>query len=483
MIQHRSQQQQCKRTCRFELLEQRMTLSGMGLIATNTDGAPTSDLNGHSHQQARESAQQSGYFPELSPEHKRTNNHQASHHSELHPPRRDTHTDPHPTHHQHLTHPRHPQSHHSAFERSGQNGNLTAAAASPAISQELTEQSPAPVFNANEALFNPPSATLESLAVVIAQRPNTLSSLTPSSSPNFRSDSLVLTGSTDESALFDNTNDDFPASPENALNPEASNTNSTTNNTLPNSDPRNASASNLSQVRVSTAARTSHSELPTAPQLASPPTHTTEKAADSLFASDFVQHELQIQLRGPQHEGAQLPTDSIHLQLNSLEDLLQILAISRATGHPAANANAATGDRVKGVEQDASHTNQRASRLNPMILLMPTALSHSESAATAKLHPTQMQHTSQWGIPLGRHRAITSTPVHEATSQEPILTGPPGMSDGWQSTSPVDPNSESLTITPTAPRGFAILCGVMIIPLIRRRYQQRYQRSFQSLRD
>lgn len=318
---------------------------------------------------------------------------------------------------------------------------------------------------------------------MITQRPNTPSSLSPSSSTNSRSDSLVLTRSTDESALFDNTNDDFPASPSNALNPEASSTDSTTTKTLPNSDPRNVSASHLSQVRVSTAARTSHSELPTAQQLASPPTHTAEEVADSLFASDFVQHELQIRVRGPLHEGAQLPADSIHLQLNSLEDLLQILAISRATGPPAANANAATGDKVKGLEQDASHTNQRASRSNPMILLMPTARSHSESAATAKLHPTQMQHTSQWGIPLGRHRAITSTPVHEATSHEPILTGPSGMSDGWQSPSPVDPNSESLNITPTAPRGFAVLCGVMIIPLIRRRYQQRYQRLFQSLRD
>ena len=395
------------------------------------------------------------------------------------------------------THTRHPQPHHSAFERSGQNDSLTVAAASPAISQELTEQSPAPVFNANEPLFNPPSATLESLAVVITQRPNTPSSLTPSSSPNSRSDSLVLTGSTDESSLFDNTNDDFPASQANARNPKASSTNSTTKNTLSNSDPRNVSASNLSQARVSAAERTSHSELPTAQQLASPPTHTAEEAADSLFASDFVQHELQIQVRGPHHERAQLPTNSIHLQLTSLEDLLQTLAISRATGHPAGNADAATGDKIRGVEQDASPTNQRASRLNPMILLMPTDPSHSESAATAKLHPTQLhptqlhptqlhptqlQHTSQWGIPLGRHRAITSTLVHEATSHEPILTGPPGMRDELASL-PVDPNSKPMNFTPTAPRGFAILCCVMVIPLIRRKYQQRRRSPHQCLGD
>ena len=482
MIQHRNKHQQSKRTCRVELLEQRMTLSGMGLIGANGLGSHTPELNGHSHQQARESAQPSEHSSELSPEHKRTHNDQTSHPSEIHPPQRGPHTDPHPTHHQYLSHTRHPHPHHSAFERRGQNASLTVAAASPAISQELTEQSPAPVFNANEPLFNPPSATLESLAVVITQRPNTPSSLTPSSSPNSRSDSLVLTGSTDESTLFDNTNDDFPASPANALNPEASSTNSTTKNTLSNSDPRNVSASNLSQARVSAAERTSHSELPTAQQLASPPTHTAEEAADSLFASDFVQHELQIQVRVPHHKRAQLPTNSIHLQLTSLEDLLQPLAISRATGHPAGNADAATGDKVRGVEQDASHTNQRASRLNPMILLMPTDPSHSESAATAKLHPTQLQHTSQWGIPLGRHRAITSTLVHEATSHEPILTGPPGMRDELASL-PVDPTSKPMNFTPTAPRGFAILCCVMVIPLIRRKYQQRRRSPYQCLGD
>jgi len=340
----------------------------------------------------------------------------------------------------------------------------------------LTAQPSNPVFSANNPSLNPSSNTLESSAVVITQRLNTRPS-----SPNTQNDSVVRADSTNQSALFASLSGDFPASPITDSNPQDSNANPTTLPPIPTSNPSNSSANNLPQARASTAEQASHRKLPTEKQLKSLQGFTSEEAADALFASEFIRHESQIQARGYQHDRTQLPADSIHQQLTNLETLLQNLAMSRSLRHPAAKANAAAGARNVETGQVTHHTNHRSPELNPMKLLVPTAPSNSEFAATANLNSAQVRHAGQWVIPLGRHRAITVNILPEATSHEPISNGPSGVNDDLQPTSPLDADSKPMNFTPTARRGFAILCCVMIFPLIGRRYQQRRKPPRQNL--
>ena len=185
-----------------------------------------------------------------------------------------------------------------------------------------------------------------------------------------------------------------------------------------------------------------------------------EKSRDASFA-ESIQHS---------SDSMTSQSDStLHEKINDLDNLLEIIAVSRATRHPDQHPSSeSSGHELRGQDSPVSNGSNN-SNVNPMILLSPSKVVRSQlSFATAEVSETI---AIEWGVPLGLHRAVTFAIPNTA-----IARAKAGRQDTQAvedtKTLPAEPDPSSVEITTAAPHGLGMLCCVMVIPYLRRWYQR-----------
>jgi hypothetical protein len=285
--------------------------------------------------------------------------------------------------------------------------------------------------------------------------------------------SVIGVTAPNEPSSHANTNDNFTSNAPTAPNSRFANANPITRTTANTGFDPNSSVSSYPQDSTSTTDSLGDNTAMAEKRLAIKKyrEHFNETSMDALFSSAGFQYGTQNQ-ENPNSSGAQASsTDSIHQQLKDLDELLETLAVSRGTKYSINSTHGKVVNEGSEGHKNTQHDHDPTFTPYPMTLLTPA--NHSKPAFTGigNTKTEQAQNSAQWGIPLGRHRTITSTILLEVNPRRIIWNGDPEESDSelHQST---DTKQQFMNFTPTAPRGFAMLCCMMVIPYVRRKYQQ-----------
>ena len=473
MIHHRPRRVQRNRIFRIEILEQRLAMSGMNLMATNNSSIPP-DMAEQSHQHSRESAYLGNRFPERFTHHNGTNDPAPVNHPDNQPKHPSGRSDQPSTHSHHFSHARPTRSQTWRTETGIQHGELASSLSItwPALEGQslLNETLLYRDFPENGLLVEASAFNVNSISDANPQPLKTPTGISIGEPKSLR-DPVFSIASLTNSVLTQNASEQFPTSVPQSL----------------NTSPTVANTAKTISAEIETTDGSSLIGLTTSDQL-----HRTSTTADTQTdlvrtrpAISTLQEASQNQLVPNDHMTPELPTESIQQQLDNLDGLLHTLAISREAPEPSSSVpgQAVSDGSVK--TKSEKHNDNPTSIAKPTAILVSLVHSEHDHPTNTETSTAFAQSSAQWGIPLARHRAIASTILsgtdfqatnghRTSTDSISVDSNPSGTrttSDDKQAPN-ADTKQQSMSLTPPGTLGLAIACFVLTFPYIRRQHQR-----------
>ena len=488
MIHHRPNRVKRMRNFRIELLEQRIALSGMNLLAIN-NGDISPKMIEHPRQETLESVHRN-----IRPTEGLTHHNGASGHAPVNRPANDLahhsgRSNQRSVHAEHIPHMPPAAVAQTSGNETGRQNSKWVASLSPAWpaleGQRLLSGTPLnSEFPNNGLLFETPTFVATSL---IDAKPQPLYAPTgiPTGDPNFLLDPVFSFISQTDPGLALNISDQFSTAAPTLSDPQFPNINPKTGNTTSASVEKNRTTDESSQVGSSTSAQ--RLRTPTTAdvrqEIARSLHHPNTAAVRTCPALKTLQDTTRTQVTPNERVVPELTKHSIQQQLNDLEDMLQTLAMSREVKTPSSNTQTEVANNGSDKPQEAKHNRHPVSLSAPMTILI--SVNHArDNFTTSTQTDAELAHDSaQWGIPLARHRTITSTILRgvyfegtrwsrasvDGTSVKHNPSEIREKRDNKQEPA-IDTKQQPMSLAPPGTLGLAIACCVLLRSFIRRKH-------------